>query len=131
MSLKQLCAELEAKIVETYEEGVTMEEAERLAARFLHAQMQLSDVLKSVSLDASMKKTGGKAIRAAAYLEGATKGDKKPSDTLLLAQVDLDDSVQANQNALDEALAEEANLTRYYNIFSNAHIYYRNVGKNG
>jgi hypothetical protein len=129
MTFEQLCKELEASIQASYEAGTTMEEAERLAAKTLSAQFAVSERLKSASLDTSMRKSGLKAIRAAVYLENATKTDKKPSDVLLAAQVDVHEVVQAEQDAYDRAVAESEALERYYNIFQNAHIYYRGVAK--
>jgi hypothetical protein len=60
--------QLETKIQKSYEEGITLEDAEKLAAEFLHAMMQISQQLKSLDLDARMKKAGLKSIKAATYL---------------------------------------------------------------
>lgn len=128
-SFNKLCAKLEASIQSTYEEGVTLETAERLAAEFLYAQLQVSTQLKTAALDSRMRKSGVKSVRAAIYLENATKGDKKPSDVLLQAMVDVDPLVQGEQKAYDEAEVEAEELERYYSIFQNAHIYFRGIAK--
>ena len=122
-------SQLEAKIEASYTEGTSTEQAELLAAEFLHAQLHVSDLLKSASLDASMRKSGLKAIRAAVYLEAAKASDKKPSDVMLAAMVDSHEIVQQEQEAYDKAIAESEYLERYYNIFQNAHIYYRGIAK--
>lgn len=129
MSLEKLIKDLEAKIVTTYTEGVTVDEAEKLAARFLYAQMQISEALRSADLDARMRKSGLKAVRATVYLDGATKGDKKPSDVLLGAQVDIHEVVQQEADAYEKAEAHKDNLERYYNIAREGHIYFRSIAK--
>ncbi len=127
--LQAFCEELEANIKATYESGTTLEEAERLAAKFLYAQIQVANELSVCDLDAKMKKNGVKAVRAAVYMQEATKDPKKPSDTLLLAVVDMNDLVLGEQTRYDEADSNRASLENYYNIFREAHIYYRNVSK--
>lgn len=126
---ERLCEKLEKKIIDSYETGVSLEDAERLAAEFLAAQIAVSDQLKVADLDSRMKKSGVKALRAAIYLKEATKGEKKPSDVLLQATVDQDDLVQGEQQTFDEAEARCAALERYYSIFREAHIFYRGVSK--
>lgn len=126
---KELCVELEGKIQKSYEEGVTMEEAEKLAGQFLHSQMQVSEELKAKDLDARMRKSGLKAVRAAIYMEAATKDPKKPSDVMLEAIVNLNDVVQAEQNSFDSSESEKDNLERYFSIFQAAHVHFRTVAK--
>lgn len=129
MSFKELCKSLEGKIQESYEQGVTLESAERLAAEFLHAQISVSAELKKADLDSRMRKSGVKAIRAAIYMEAATKDTKKPSDVMLEAIVNMNELVIGEQKSFDDAEAEKDSLERYYNIFREAHIHYRNVSK--
>lgn len=121
--------DLEHIIVEAYEGGVTMEQAERYAARFLAAQVKLSQSLLTADLDSRMRKAGLKAVKAAVYLENATKGDKKPSDVLLAAVVDSDTLVSGEQEAFDNAEAGKDNLERLYSICREAHVYFRGVAK--
>lgn len=123
------CAVLTAEIKAAYEQGVTMEQAERLAGRFLHAMILVSEELKTADLDSRMRKTGVKAIKAAVYLKEATKGDKKPSDVLLGALVDSNDAVRQEQDAFDEAEVKRDNLHNYYNIFKESHVYARGIAK--
>lgn len=120
---------LTEKIKEAYESGVTMEAAERLAAEFLHAQIKVSSELQELDLDARMKKTGVKAIKAASYMAEATKGDKKPSDTFIQAVVDQDEVVIKQQDLLDTAEVSRDHLQNMFNIFKEAHIYFRGVAK--
>lgn len=122
-------AELESDIRKTYEEGVTLEEAERLAAKFLGAQMTVALELRSNDLDARMKKSGVKAVKAAVYHAEATKGDKKPSDTFLQSLVDMSELVGSEQKGLDEAEVARDLLQNYYNTFREAHIYFRGLAK--
>ncbi len=126
---KQVLKDLEDIIIATYESGTTLDEAEKLAARFLHAQMQVSTALQEIDLTARMAKSGVKAVRAAVYLSEVQKAEKKPSDVLLGATVDSDELVTSEQNRLDTAEVERDALERYYSIFQNAHIYYRGIAK--
>lgn len=128
-SFKKLCADLESMIIGSYEMGVTLDEAEKLAGRFLQAQIQVSDELKKADLDSRMRKAGLKAIKAAVYMSAATTPEKKPTEAALAAIVDCDSSVVDAQNELDSAEVERDSLERYYNIFREAHIYYRGISK--
>ena len=62
MSFKQLCQDLEQEIQTSYEQGVSMVDAERLAGKFLAAQIKVSDELKKSDLDARLRKSGVKSI---------------------------------------------------------------------
>lgn len=121
--------ELEAKIQASYEQGTSLEDAEKLAAEFLHAQMQLASQLKALDLDARMRKSGVKAIRSAVYLETIKSSEKKPTEAQIAAIIDSDSIVVSEQNGLDTAEASRDELERYYDIFNNAHIYYRGISK--
>ncbi len=129
MSFKNLCKQLETKIQESYEQGVTLETAERLASEFLYAQIQVSTELKTRDLDSRMRKSGVKSVRAAIYLDIVSKSEKRPTEAHIAATIDSDDLVLGEQKAFDIAEVDKAELERYYDIFSNAHIFYRNVSK--
>lgn len=129
MTFKELCHRLQAKIQQSYTEGTTLDEAEKLAAEFLHAMMTISAELKTVSLDARMRKSGTKAARAGAYLDIVGKSDKKPTEAQIGATIDMDALVNKEQDALDHAEVDKEELERYYDIFNNAHIYYRGIAK--
>lgn len=126
---KSLISKLQDKITASYESGVTLIEAERLAAEFLSAQISISTELASKSLDSRMRKSGLKSIRAAVYLESSSKGDKKPTEAALSATVDSHTVVIQEQDGLDTAEVEVDELQRLYSIFTNAHIYFRGVAK--
>jgi hypothetical protein len=128
-NFKKLCEELEEKILDSYANGVSLEDAEKLAGQFLHAQIKVSEELKKADLDARMRRSGVKSIRAAIYMEAATKSDKKPSDVMLNAIVDMDSIVLNEQKSYDEAEVEAESLERYYDIFSNAHVHFRTIAK--
>lgn len=124
MNFKELADIIES----TYTEGVTLEEAEKLAARFLHAQLQVSSELAKLDLDARMRKSGVKAIRAAVYLDKRSSGEKVTEATLA-AMVDSDSIVSGEQEGLDKAEVSRDELERMYNVFQNGHIYYRGIAK--
>jgi len=121
--------ELEEDIKKAYESDISITEATSLAAKFLHAQMVVSMELSKTDLDARMKKSGVKAIRAAIYMAEVQKADKKPSDTMLANIVDMSDIVKSEQEAHDKAEVDKAELERLYDIFLNAHIFFRGLAK--
>jgi membrane-bound lytic murein transglycosylase B len=129
MKNKEFIASLEAKIVASYSSGITMEEAERLAGEFLAGQLQLSEIIRVADLDARTRKQGLKAIKAALYLEAATKTEKKPSDTMLENLVTQNELVAGEQTAYDQAEAELANLERIYGVFKEAHVHFRGISR--
>lgn len=130
MTFEQLVKEMEAVIEDSYTNGVTLDEAERLAGRFLHAQMQVSAELKNADLDSRMKKSGVKALRAAVYLEAnATKAERKLTEAAIAAMVDSHEIIQAESNLLDTSESTRSDLERYYDIFSNAHVHFRTIAK--
>lgn len=128
---KEFLEELESDIKKAYEESITVEEAERLAAKFLLAQMQITRVLRDADLDARMRKTGVKAVRAALYLDEVKKHDKKPSDSMLEATVNSNKLTQDEQESFDRAEVDRDALQNYFNIFKEAHIYMRGIAKGG
>lgn len=121
--------DLEKDIVKAYESGVTLEEAERLAGKFLHAQIQLSGRLKAADLDARMRKSGLKAVKAVVYLEESKKGDKKPTEATLTAMIDSNPVVSMEQDAYDQTEVDKDELQRLYDVFHEAHVYFRGIAK--
>lgn len=122
-------AELSSDIARTYEEGVTLPEAEKLAAKFLTGQLMVSSTLAVIDLDAKMRKAGTKSVRAAVYLEASTSADKKPTEATLAAIVEINEEVKNQQEELDKAEVSRDELQRMYDIFGNAHIYFRGIAK--
>ena len=129
MTFEELCEKLEAKIVNSYEEGVSLVDAEMLAAEFLHAQMQVSKELKEKDLSSRMRKSGLKAVRAAVYLEIVQKNEKKPTEAQIGAMIDTHELVSGEQQGLDTSEVDRDDLERYYDIFGNAHVYFRGIAK--
>lgn len=129
MNFKQLCEKLQSKIISSYEQGVSLEDAERLAAEFLYAQMAVSAELKKADLDSRMRKSGVKALRAAVYTDICAKADKKPTETAIESMINMDSTVSSEQDEFDKAEVERDDLERYYNIFREAHVYFRGVAK--
>lgn len=128
-NFKTICEELESKIKEIYDSGISLEDAERLSAKFIHGMMLVSEELKAASLDARMRKSGMKALRAALYLSEVQKGDKKPTEAMLTAILDSNEVIQHEQQLLDEAEVNKEDLERKYDISLNGHIYTRGVAK--
>lgn len=129
MTFQQYLDNLAKDIELCYETSPSVEESEKLAAHFLTAQIKVGEELKKADLDSRMRKSGLKAIKAAVYLEAATKNEKKPSDVLLSAIVDSDQIVIKEQEAFDTAEVWKNQLDNYLNVFNNAHIYFRGLAK--
>ncbi len=117
------------KIKKSYEEGVTVEEAERLAGEFLYSMVKLGEELRQVDLDSRMKKSGLKAVKAAVYLEACTSSEKKPTEATLTALIDTNPLVQKEQDALDTAEVKRDELKNLLSVMHEAHIHYRSVAK--
>lgn len=128
-NFSEFCKQLEDKIKNSYEEGVTLEQAEKLAAEFLYAQMVVSNELKKSDLDSRMKKTGLKAVEAAVYASLSEDTTKKRTVDALKHAVNLEVVVQDEQNNFDKSEVNTDELTRYYHIFREAHIHYRGISK--
>lgn len=129
MKFEQMCKNLENKIKSSYEEGVTIETAEKLAGEFLVAQMKVSEELKVFDLDSRMRKSGVKAVRAAVYMKACSESDKKPTENMLENTLNTNELVQTEQDSLDKSEVERDSLKRYYDIFREAHIFFRGVAK--
>ena len=129
MNFKQFCKNLEDKISSAYNDGVTLEVAEKLAGEFLHAQIVVSNQLKTSDLDSRMRKSGLKAVRAAVYMATCSIADKKPTETMLENILNTNELVQKEQDSLDTAEVERDDLKRYYDIFREGHIYFRGIAK--
>lgn len=127
--MNNLLQKLSEKIRNAYESSVTIDEAEKLAAEFLHAQIEISNALQSVDLDSRMRKSGLKAIKAAVYLEHATKSEKKPTESMLDALVTRDELVQTEQNSFDESESNRLALENQLAIVREAHIFFRGVSR--
>jgi len=128
-NILKLCEELAGVIEKSYEEAVTIPEAEKLAARFLHGQMLVATELAVSDLDARMKKSGTKRIRAAVYLEEVGNHDKKPSDSFLEAKVNVSELVEMEQKSLDQAEADRDLLQNYLSVLREGHIFFRGIAK--
>ncbi len=128
MDFKQYCTELEDKIKASYEEGITLPEAEKLSGEFLVAQMRLSAELAKSDLDSRMRKQGVKAIRAALYTNIKANTDKI-TEAAITAQLDCNELVSGEQEAFDIAEVNRDELERLYNVFQQAHVYFRQLSR--
>lgn len=125
----KLFKEIEQSIIQAYTEGITISEAEKLAAKCLHAQIKLSDELKNADLSSRMSKSGLKAIKAAVYISEATKELKKPTEAMLTASIDSNELVCGEQKTFDTNEVQLAELNRLYDICHEGHIYFRGIAK--
>lgn len=125
----KLFKEIEQSIIQAYTEGVTISEAEKLAAKCLHAQIKISDELKNADLNARMSKSGLKAIKSAVYLNEKSKAEKKPTEAELSALVDSNELVSSEQKTFDTNEVELGELNRLYDICHEGHIFFRGIAK--
>lgn len=123
------CEELSEKIRSTYESGISISEAEKLASELIMAQIATARELQTVDLDSRMKKSGVKAVRGAVYLDLTSKADKKPTEAALAASIDTNKIVLDQQQAYDEAEVRRAYLENFFSIFRDAHIHFRHIAK--
>ena len=128
-NFRKFCEELTLDIQKAYESSPTIEEAEKLAAKFLLAQIKCGEALSSADLASRMRKNGLKAVKAAVYMQHATKTEKKPSDVLLQALVDQDQLVNTEQEGFDVAEVESNELKNFLSVCRDAHIYFRGMSR--
>ena len=124
-----VCSELKTIIENAYNEGVTVLEAEKLAAKTLVVRLELSQELKIVDLDSRMKKHGVKVTRADAYMEEIEKHDKKPVESFLEATVTMNGAVIEAEHDYAKADVQKEMIQNYLDIFKDAHIYFRGIAK--
>lgn len=129
MKFQEYRLEIETKIAAAYENMPTLGDAESLALYFLQARLIVGTELRRVSLDARMRKTGVKAVKAAVLIDAATAGDKKPADSILAALVDSNEKVQAEQFAFDTAEVDANDLQNLLEVTKEAHIFMRGLAK--
>lgn len=129
LTFNEFVKSLESKIEKSYTEGVSLEDAEKLAGEFLYAQMRISGELKNKALDVRMKKAGLKAIKAQVYMAAATKTEKKPSDTMLEHMINQDEIVIEQQDLFDTSDCDYEELERYHSVFKEAHVHFRQLSK--
>ena len=125
----EIVQELEAEIMASYTEGITIMQAEKLAGKFLHAQMATSAELSKGDLDSRMRKSGLKAVKAAVYTDACTKTEKKPTESALEHLLNANELVNGEQLALDRAEVRRDELERLYSVFQAAHVHFRTIAK--
>lgn len=116
-------------IERTAEEGVTLNEAEKLAGKALAVMNLVSSQLAEAEQDRRMRKQGVKSLRSAVRLEEVSKHEKKPTEGALEDAVNTDNRVLDEESSYDSAEVKTAELERQFGIAKEAHIYYRGVSK--
>jgi hypothetical protein len=127
--LQKLCDELTLDIQKAYEEQVSMSEAERLAAKFLGAQLTVANALQVADLDARMRKSGLKAIKSQVRVDETKKHEKKPTEGALEDAVNLSSEVRDEQDDFDKAETNVNLLKNYYDTFMAGHVFFRGIAK--
>ena len=127
--LEKELSELKTITTSAYEEGVTIPQAEKLAAKTLLARMELADAIQAIDLDARMKKQGAKAVRGDVYLKEVKAHEKKPTESALESAVNLNTEVLDAELAFAEAETSKNRLSIYEDVVKDAHIYFRTIAK--
>ena len=127
--LDLICEELKLSIKSAYEQGVSIPEAEKLAARTLTVRLELADEIKIFALDSRMKKHGVKAVRAKVYMDEISKNEKKPPEAYLENAVNLSEEVAGEEENYGLSETELHRLEAYLDVFKDAHIYFRTIAK--
>lgn len=117
------------EIEKAYTEGVTLSEAEKLAAMSLFIMDGLSRELMVQDLNSRTRKQGVKAIKAAVRMEAITSAEKKPTESTIDAMVDMNAIVIGEIKSSDEAEVSRDELERRYSIAKEAHIHFRGVSR--
>lgn len=127
--LDLICEELKQSIASASNEGVSIPEAEKLAAKTLTARLALADEIKTLSIDARMRKNVVKVVRSNLYLDLVSKAEKKPTETHLESVLNIDNEVRAEEAAYINAESELQRLETYSDVFKDSHIFFRTVAK--
>lgn len=121
-----------AELKIAYKEDYSAEKAEKTAAMFLAAQMQLSLFIADIELRARYSKYEIERVEAQKYFEIKESGavaDKKITETALQQFVAKDDTVISAKKENSEA---EADLKKYNYLMSSlkeSHIFFRGMSK--
>lgn len=126
---KEFLVELENDIKRAATKNLEVDEAERLAAKFLLARLEVGKLLRQQDLDARLAKNALKTEKAIVYLGEVKKNERKPSDVLLEHTIQLDEGVAGAQRSFDQAEVDRDNLQDYYSTFHEAHLYFRGIAK--
>lgn len=111
------------------EEGVTMEEAEKIAAKALFVMNSLGEMRANSDRERRMRKKGLKAICSTVRLEEIQKHEKKPTEGALDDAVNLHKDAQHNQDLYDDSEVTLNEMDYKFDIAKEAHIYFRGVAK--
>jgi SHS2 domain-containing protein len=131
-AFKGIYDELRAEIKRVSAEGVSIEDAERLAAKFLDALLELGGFdgrIRHADLDVRMKKNGYKTLRAKVYLQTVQGQEKKPTESAIEAAIATNTEVSKQQDLYEKAETDAEALHRIYDVFRDCHIYFRGVAK--
>lgn len=121
--------ELKEAIKKATDEGVSIPDAERLAAKTLTARIELSEEIKTQAIDAKMKRLGVKAVQAETYKKATEGVEKKPTEAALIHTINLNPEVIQEEINHAEAEAELEYKQSLLEIFKDAHLYFRSIMK--
>lgn len=127
--MSQIYKELVEEIKKAADEGVTLDHAERVAAKALFSMNELSESLTSADRDRRMRKQGLKSIKSAVRIEEVKKYEKKPTESQLDDAVNTNEIVVSEESAYDESEVVTNELERQFGISKEAHLYFRSISK--
>ena len=129
--MNKTCVELKEAIIKAHQTETSVSEAEQLSAKCLAASMALADDIRAVDLKARMRKIGLRNIRSQAYLDELAKHEKKPTEAYIDAAINLNVDIAPLEMELADKEVELNNLKHYYEVFKEAHQYFRAIMKAG
>lgn len=127
MKREKMYETIKAQIMLAYEEGVSIPEAEKLAALTLAARIEIAEEIKSTELDAKMRKQGVKALRGKEYLTIVAAEEKKPTEAMIAAKIDSSADVNAEEEQLALAEVNASHLKSMLDLYKDAHLFFRQV----
>lgn len=129
MNFKERVKELEDIIQDAYPNRPSLDEAEGQALNFCSGILQVSAQLSVADLEARMRKSGLKGIRAALYLDIVQNSEKKPTETAIDSMITVNELVAKEQQKLDEADVAKADLERLYETFNHVAVLFRQMSR--
>ncbi len=127
--LEALIGQCFAELAVASKEKYDPEKAEKTAAMFLAAQMQLAFFISDVELNARHSKNEIARIEAEKYFEVKDAATGKITEATLTHSVDKNSEVVSAKKSNSEAEAEVKKYNYLMNTLKDAHIFFRGVGK--
>jgi hypothetical protein len=127
--LEALITKCLAELFQASKEKYDAEKAEKTAALFLAAQLQLASFIADIELNAKHSKNEIARIEAEKYFETKNASTNKITEATLTNSVAKNSEVVSAKRSNSEAEAEIKKYNYVMNSLVNGHIFFRSVGK--